>query len=117
MREIKFRVYDKSKRKFIYYDYAAGFDNYKFWDIINDINHDGPKQYIGLKDINGKEIYEGDIIEMDFYHSKCRGEVVYFVNSYMIDTKQYHPDNLRSIYPNLIELIGNIYENPELLKQ
>ncbi len=65
-------------------------------------------QFTGLKDKNGKEIYEGDLIT--YYRS---GNKVH---------RRVEWDNVTCGYPMLtynpfdIEIIGNIYENPELLK-
>lgn len=73
-------------------------------------------QYTGLKDKNGKEIYEGDIISGDFFNEKFKtmGEVIYSEHFCFYASK-----NLSGETPlfkiNRIEIIGNIHENPELL--
>lgn len=72
-------------------------------------------QYTGLKDKDGKEIYEGDIVQ---YHPEANmgtGPVVYELGAFRVqgdfDALLYH-FSLKAL-----EVIGNIHDNPELLKK
>ena len=68
-------------------------------------------QFTGLKDKNGKEIYEGDVVRYSANKEEHISEVVYIESFFGVEK---HTGILSSFYP--IEIIGNIYENPELLK-
>lgn len=75
-------------------------------------------QYTGLKDADGKEIYEGDVVKEDFadeykveYVEEYAGFLP-FVNDGGCGCCSYIPIYL----PHECKVIGNIYENPELLK-
>jgi len=67
-------------------------------------------QYTGLKDKNGKEICEGDVIDNEGAHQKY--EVIFHKGCFCIERGGlgYHIFNEKEV-----EIIGNIYENPELL--
>ena len=74
-----------------------------------------PLQYTGFTDIKGKEIVEGHILHLEFEGLKMNGVV-------MIDEKMewiFYKDegNYLGVHHNIdrVEVIGNIYENPELL--
>ena len=122
MREIKFRFYDdKVSKRMIYQDPIERMDRiFVKWEFT-------PKpsplmQYTGLKDKNDKEIYEGDIVDFD-----GKKHMVTFANGgfgiwkemrtnlYSDETRKYH-EPLWNLVVDGCEIIGNIYENPELIK-
>ena len=80
-------------------------------------------QFTGLTDKNGKEIYEGDIFNCIYDFDGCKKHkqaVVYVEVSARFITKDYgecHQPNVMQNMSDMIrmEVIGNIYENPELL--
>ena len=76
-------------------------------------------QYTGLKDRNMKEIYEGDIVKV-FTNKEWRiGKIIYEHSEFTIDVTN-NKDleyGITSIIGNLTEVIGNIYDNPELLEE
>jgi uncharacterized phage protein (TIGR01671 family) len=83
-------------------------DHFQYFDV--DLATVG--QYTGLHDKNVKEIYEGDILRFthereDFINTDARIAVEIPKIYYMIDNPYNHS----------FEVIGNIYENPELLKE
>lgn len=71
-------------------------------------------QYTGLKDKNGKEIYEGDILSTGNLESGHRIVEVYFKDGCFY-TKDESFKKWRVAGWRTTEIIGNIYENPELL--
>lgn len=66
-------------------------------------------QYTGIEDLKGKEIYEGDILSND---EECY-KVVFENGSYRAEIEEYSLDLIDVAH--CCEIVGNIYENPELL--
>lgn len=130
-RKIKFRAWDKAKQMWSNYKsydgtlyfmdknlgcwYGSYHERYKDFDLM---------QYTGIKDINNIEIYEGDIVKLSKENSDFKeiGIVKFDENkaSYVLETQDddisynisyynYHKVHYR--------VIGNIYENKELLEQ
>ena len=117
MREIKFRAWDPISKKmiipkeFIQLDklYIGYFDESGYPKISEDFIL---MQYTGVNDKNKKEIYEGDVIVQK--HGEIKGVVRFRDGVFGVDTgKAFYP------FPAYkdIEIIGNIHENPELLKE
>ena len=115
MRQIKFRAWDKRNNRMLQEWILDDFSNWvKYPDWYNIM------QFTGLKDKNGKEIYELDIIKIPNTEQYSR---VYFDKGcFMIEN--YHEICIKirgrfetiSSVPLRQEVIGNIYENPELIK-
>ena len=125
MREIKFRAWDGVLKEFFQLEDSI---SNTFWADGKLCGIQGCielQQFTGLKDKNGKEIYEGDILTKNKLKSKYARRsphdnyIVmskngkYVIEIYNGDFK-IHPD-LYDIYG--LEVIGNIHENPELLNE
>jgi len=120
-REIKFRAWDKEKKKMRYPEVLVwGTDGLKVWRFFDEmikLPELPPKQdiilmqFTGLKDKDGKEIWEGDILGKG---TAERYEVDFQDGAFVIHTRFYGVKCLNEFA--YLEVIGNIYENPELLK-
>lgn len=120
-REIKFRAWDTENKCFHQNMDGVGGYYYNF-GVSTDDDVFVLQQYTGLKDRNGKEIYEGDIIA-SFNKDNQKvfiGVVEYRMASFWINGRAinmlYAADCNLLVGIDKKEIIGNIYENPELLK-
>ena len=136
MREIKFRAWHKIAEKmtevhsFTNIDYKDE-DEYKYVVTSEEAVDDGVcwkyrdivlMQYTGLKDKNEKEIYEGDVIKIEV-KKRNKGDfpnlknylVVFEDFSFSYKDNDGHYATPLNIFIKGVEVISNIYENPELL--
>jgi len=123
-REFKFRIYSFISKSFIYfdiYDYPQG--------IAGGVSE--PQQYLGRKDVDGKDIYDGDLVEL---HTAANDHIVgvkenhyglyqiYWDQKYKL--KEIKPNWFLKVIDNdyndcgnfnIMKVVGNVFENPELL--
>ena len=122
MRELKFRqpIFGGNDLSFQSWHYWGFVDDDKFYGVVAplDIAKETSQQYTGLKDKNGKELYEGDMLSVDGRNSGLPVVVIYedgaFMGAYTDSTFKY-PLNSVELHLQKTEVIGNVYENPELL--
>lgn len=127
MREIKFRVWDKIDKKFIN-PYDGIFFNFKesgvYWNFDNseewfqkekgfcDVEI---QQFTGLKDKNGKGIYEGDVVKFNGFCNLLQQPKVEYVQQISWDENQCGW-NVSKFFDGEYTVLGNIFENQELIK-
>jgi hypothetical protein len=83
----------------------------KYWNP-QEINHRFKDQFTGLQDKNGKEIYEGDIVNLG---GEINFEVIWETSEFTLENYKRGRRIIGNILVSRGEVIGNIYENPELL--
>ena len=131
MQQIKFRVWNGVLHKYRTIDMNSGKQNLgmgfesaegigsntttiyrSFGDVI--------EQFTGLKDANGKEIYEGDIVKSNYKYAQPKISQIIMEdgNSYIAgEDLATGNEMLVSDHIEEIEVIGNIHANPELLEE
>lgn len=132
-REIKFRFWgkfgelneenDECEMEMLYGDRFCFFENEPINDLFASRNFQ-VMQYTGLKDKNGKEIYEGDVLKrVQYYEDGSTPDLHFGIITW--DDCYFYSHSIKNEISRSIgnkpdcvsyEVIGNIYENPELLK-
>ena len=121
MKEYKFRIYSFISKSFIYfdiYDYPQG--------IAGGVSE--PQQYLGRKDVDGKDIYDGDLVEL---HTAANDHAVgvkenhyglyqiYWDQKYKL--KEITPNWFLKVIDNdcanfnIVKVVGNVFEHAYLL--
>lgn len=144
-REIKFRAYDKEDERMRYFDDEdylyhypfilrleqvfkkdSNYDDYEDFEYKDVTDKIELMQYTGLHDKNGKEIYEEDVVKITNKNSKVIpikpliAQIVWSEEylAYILITTSVKDafENLGAYIDYDIEVIGNVFENPELLE-
>ena len=123
MREIKFRVWHKKRKEIL----KSILNPYNFRDQAPSFVL---MQFTGLKDKNGKEIYDGDILEyyiggeeiftetyqLSYSEERACWQINIIKECNHTNSPQFYSQHLTQTYASCMKIIGNIYKNPELLK-
>ncbi|CAF1778189.1 hypothetical protein NRS6094_04341 [Bacillus subtilis] len=129
MREIKFRAWDENSQEMIYEvgitpegipysipENAEGCDQFNYFLTCHKM------QYTGFKDKNGREIYEGDIVKVTNGAEELGGvdtgigRVEWLTKWGFWNVSKIENGLGDLLFNGYVEVIGNIYENPELLE-
>lgn len=136
--KLKFRAWDKKENKFasvaslVVVRYGSHDDKTRYYGFDDYENRFVLMQYTGLHDKNLIDIYEGDILELDGGAEPFKVEVIFSDGAFRAKVpwlkEDYPPLLAYTIFEDLeegkffkdcviVKVIGNIYQNPELLKE
>ena len=126
-REIKFRAWLKEEKKIVNVETIDFTDKSIQYleksEIINAyllrrVSFDDVElmQYTGIKDKNGKEVYEGDIVILNDAEEENRCVVKYKYGSYILIDGDLRED-LSNVEDKFLEVVGNVYEDKNLLEE
>lgn len=124
MREFKFRAWDTEKQEMATVNFI-GLNDYEVGMEDEECRRWRATypyvcrlmQYTNLKDKNGKEIYEGDILKVKLDGGEANLYVKYTNGEYRVVNEGKWEDSLYTyMYFGDVEIVGNIYENKDLLK-
>jgi len=125
MRQIKFRAWDKKTKEYFHiselwnsgtnpecFNFDGWTDNFGDEGRLKDIVIE---QFTGLTDVNGKDIYDGDIVRCknEYQGTDYTGKVMFFNGGFCVWTGGFRNYVWEDMIP---EIIGNVHENPKLLE-
>jgi len=125
MRQIKFRAWDKKTKEYFHiselwnsgtnpecFNFDGWTDNFGNNGRLKDIVIE---QFTGLTDVNGKDIYDGDIVRCknEYQGTDYTGKVMFFNGGFCVWTGGFRNYVWEDMIP---EIIGNVHENPKLLE-
>jgi len=121
MREIKFRAWHKINKEFYNWGIGSIDNNGGLGTFPSDLIYLEHQQYTGLLDKNGVEIYEGDIIQgqnsshIIYYDvNECRFIGIFNIENNLLRDGCHISKNWIEVFDK--KVIGNIYENTELMQ-